>query len=148
MGWREWCVTLVLVLGVVAAPGMDSPQARSAPRSLAGNYGIFFVGQSVPSLQPESGIGVAILDDHGNVAGIETFNTGTQICDVTLTGTYTVDPNGTGRMRIGSVSPIPGCSFTFNASFVILEGGALLKLIGTDPGFIVLNEEWRRRPEY
>ena len=148
MGWREWCVAGALVLGVVAVPGMDSPQARSAPRGLAGNYGIFFVGQSVPSLQPESGIGVAILDDHGTVTGIETFNTGTQICDVTLTGTYTVDPNGTGRMSIGSVSPIAGCSFTFNASFVILEGGALLKLIGTDPGFVVLNEEWRRRPEY
>jgi hypothetical protein len=138
------------MLGVVVVPGLETPQARSTapPRRLAGNYGIFFAGQSVPSLQPESGIGAAVLDDQGAITGVETFNTGTTICEVTLSGTYTVDPNGTGRMTIGSVSPIPACSFTFTAAFVILEGGNLLKLVGTEPGFVILNEEWRRRPEY
>lgn len=150
MGWRKWWVTAVVGLGVMAVAPTDSPQARSIPhpRSLAGNWGIFFAGQSVPSLQPESGIGVAVLDASGGISGVETFNTGTQICEVTLTGSYTVEANGTGRMTIGSVSPLPACSFTFRAAFVILDGGTVLRLAGTDPGFVVINEEWRRRPEY
>ena len=150
MTWRTWCVTGGFVLALVAMPRMDSLQARSISpaRSLAGNWGISFVGQSVPSLQPESGIGVAVLDGNGGISGVETFNTGTRVCDVTLTGTYTVEPNGTGRMTIGSVSPIPDCSFTFHAAFVILDRGTVLRLVGTEPGFVILNEEWRRRPEY
>jgi hypothetical protein len=136
------------VLGVVGVPPTDTLQARSVATagSLAGEYGIFFVGQSVPSLQPSSGIGVAVLDGHGAITGVETFNAGTRICDVTVTGTYTVAPNGTGRMSLDSVSAAPECSFSFNAAFVILERGNLLKLISTDPGFVVLDEEWRRRP--
>jgi len=51
-------------------------------------------------------------------------------------------------MTIGSVSTIPACSLTFSAAFVILDRGAVLGLVGTEPGFVILNEEWRRRPEY
>ena len=45
-------------------------------------------------------------------------------------------------------TPIPACAFTFHAAFVILDGGTVLNLVGTEPGFVILNEEWRRRPEY
>ena len=34
----------------------------------------------------------------GGIPGVETF-TGTRVCDVTLTGTYMVEPNGAGRGR-------------------------------------------------
>src|SRR5258706_5430338 len=105
MGWLTWCVTSGFVLGVIVMPRLDSLQARSISpaRSLAGNWGIFFVGQSVPSLQPESGIGVAVLDGSGGISGVQTVHNGTRLCDVTLTGTLTVGPTGTGRMTIGSV---------------------------------------------
>jgi hypothetical protein len=151
MGVRAWCLTAGLALGViVTVPPAGPLQARSVspPRSLAGNYGIVFVVQSVATLRQESGIGVAVLHGDGTVTGVETFNTGTQTCEVTLTGTYTLEANGTGRMRLGSVSPIPACSFTANLAFVVFEGGNLLRMISTDPGFVVLTEEWRRRPEY
>jgi hypothetical protein len=50
--------------------------------------------------------------------------------------------------RTANASPVAACSFTFHAAFVILDGGTVLRLVGTDPGFVILNEAWRRRPEY
>jgi len=61
-------------------------------------------------------------------------------------GTYTVNStNGTGKLTLASEAPTGLCSFSFNASFVILKGGAVLKLVSTDVGFVVISEEWRRR---
>jgi hypothetical protein len=54
----------------------------------------------------------------------------------------------TGGFVLAVVSPIPACSFTFSAAFVILDRGTVLRLVGTEPGFAILNEEWRQRPEY
>ncbi|HKA53160.1 MAG TPA: hypothetical protein VKJ47_05815 [Candidatus Binatia bacterium] len=149
MQWRKWCVTGVLALGVVAVLWMEPLQARSgfSQRSVKGTYGIFFAGQSVPSLQPESGTGVITADGKGNLTGVETYNLGTQVCEnIVLKGTYTVDATtGTGKLTAESEGVSGPCSFSFNASFVILKGGALLRLASTDPGFVIISEEWRRR---
>jgi len=149
MQWRKWGVIGVLALGVATVPWMESVRARSgfSQRSVKGTYGIFFAGQSVPSLQPESGIGVITADGKGNLVGVETYNLGTQACEnIVLTGTYTVDATtGTGTLTAASEGVSDPCSFSFNASFVILKGGALLRLASTDPGFVIISEEWRRR---
>jgi hypothetical protein len=126
-----------------AHPGEIGIFAAQRQRDL----GIFFAGQSVPSLQPESGTGVITADGKGNLTGVETFNLGTQVCEnVALKGTYTVDATtGTGKLTAESEGVADPCAFSFNASFVILKGGALLRLASTDPGFVIISEEWRRR---
>jgi hypothetical protein len=144
-------MTAVLVLAVVvSAPPTGPLQARgiSPVRSLAGNWGLSFVGQVVGAQQPESGVGVVVLDDRGGITGFETFSNGTDVCHVTLTGTYTLDPNGTGHITLGADAPTAACSFTTRLTFIVLDSGNLLKMISSEPGFVVINEEWRRRPEY
>jgi hypothetical protein len=151
MGVRAWCVTAVLVLAVVVtAPPTGPLQARglSPIRSLAGNWGFSFVGQGLGSQTPSSGVGVVVLDDHGGLTGFETFSDGTHICEVTLAGTWTLQANGTGRITLGADSPATGCSFQVRLTFIVLDHGNRLKMISLEPGFVVINEEFIRRPEY
>jgi hypothetical protein len=148
MRFHKCCVIVLLAFGLVAVPEMDATHAKSgfSLRSIKGTYGFFFVVQAVPSLQPESGTGVITADGKGYVTGIETFNTGDQVCvDVGLSGTYTVNPNGTGTMSINFDSQTQDCSGSFTTSFVILDGGKIIRLAGTDPGFVTISEEWRKQ---
>jgi hypothetical protein len=146
MSRRVLYLTAALVLGVVAAAPPTGPrQARSATvGSLAGDYATFFVGQSTATQQPESGVGVVSLDDLGTITGFEVFNTGHQICEVALTGQYSLGPSGLGRMTLSGLSPIETCAFTTQKVFVVLHDG-VLRLLGTGRGFVILNEEWHRR---
>ena len=54
-----------------------------------------------------------------------------------LTGTYSSNPDGTGKMNIGgTIGPISGNVANFNSTLamVITDGGAGLQLVQTDPG--------------
>ncbi len=150
MRFRKWCVIVLLAIGIAAVTGTDTTRAKSgfSLRSIKGTYGFFFIVQAVPSLQPESGTGIITSDGKGHVTGIETFNAGDQVCeDVVLSGTYTVSPNGTGTASVKFESTTKDCSGTFHASLVILEGGNLLRLASTDPGFVTISEEWRKEQD-
>jgi hypothetical protein len=147
MSRRALSVAAALVLGaIVTAPPTGPRQARSAPPgSLAGDYATFFVGQSTATQQPESGVGVVSLDDLGTLTGFEVVNLGEQICEVPLTGRYSLGPNGMGRITLIGTSPIAGCSFRAELVFVVIHGGKVLKIMGTEPGFVATNQEWHRR---
>jgi hypothetical protein len=149
------------VLGVVAVLGLNTTPATSelsfrppcSLQSIKGTYGVFFVVQSTPGLQPESGVGVITADGAGHfVAGTETFNTGSQVCtNVALSGTYTVNPDCTDTTSITFTGQTAGCSGSCTQSLVIFQGvlgkGNLIKLIGTDPGFVTLSEEWQKQAD-
>src|SRR5262249_49775827 len=108
---------------------------------------------STPGLQPESGVGVITADGAGHfVAGTETFNTRSQGCTkMALSGTDKVNPHRTGTTRITFTGQHAGCSGSFTQSLVIFQGvlgkGNLIKLIGTDPGFVTLSEEWQKQAD-
>jgi len=91
-----------------------------------------------------AGTGIFIADGRGNLTGSETFNVGGQICDdVTISGTYTVNPDGTGSDAITFSSATPGCSGTYQQSLVISDAGRVIRLSNTSPNEPPVVEEWR-----
>jgi hypothetical protein len=107
--------------------------ARAAPAgSLNGSYGFQF------SILPNASgsLGVAKFDGAGNVALSSTFvgsgdSSGqpTPAISLTLTGTYSSNPDGTGTINIAAV---PGQSNSQTYAFVITDSGSGLLLIQTD----------------
>ena len=91
-----------------------------------------------------AGTGIFITDGKGNLTGSETFNVGGQICaNVTVSGTYTVNPDGTGTDAITFSSAAPGCSGTYQQSLVISDGGRIIRLSNASPDQPPVVEEWR-----
>ena len=145
---RQWWVMILVVCSVVAGLGRDTTQAASefSLSSIQGTYGVFFVVQAVPSLQPLSGIGVFTADGQGNVTGVATYNDGTLVCeDVAVSGTYTVNPNGTGTVSHNIESTTAGCSRSTQDSLAISNDGELIRLAGTSPGAVTFFFEWRKQ---
>ena len=132
----------VLALGVVALIMQISlPRAQAYDlSSLNGSYadslsGFFPISHGSPPIPPISAYGPVYeaglwtFDGAGGVTATLVFNFGRgnifgDNWDLNITGTYTVNTNGTGTM-----------TFTGNhrRHFVIGDGGRQLKYVGTDP---------------
>ena len=129
----------VLALGMVALMmHISLPRAQAYDlSSLNGSYadsfsGFFPVNSGSPSIShygPEYAAGLWTFDGAGGLTALAVFNFGDGVIfgdswDLNLTGTYTVNANGTGTI-----------TFTGNhrRHFVIGAGGNELKYIGTDP---------------
>src|SRR6266446_4559977 len=109
----------VVVAGVARATRAGSPQ---------GSYGVQFNNLANPGVS----IGVAAFDGAGNVAISFTFVGAGQsaggvpvnqapVFSGTLTGTYSVNPDGSGMMNL---APAPGASNGQMYAFVIIDGGS------------------------
>ena len=133
----------VLALGVVALiMHVSLPRAQAYDlSSLNGSYadsisGFFPISPGGPprpvpigAYGPEYGAGLWTFDGAGGFTALLVFNFGNGLIigdnwDLNLTGTYTVNANGTGAMTL------PG---NHRLHFVIGAGGNELKYIGTDP---------------
>ena len=126
----------VLALGVVALIMQGSlPRAQAYDlSSLNGSYADSFAGFAPPTPQANSygpvyEAGLWTFDGAGSFTARLVFNFGggailNASWSQNVTGTYTVNANGTGTM-----------TFTGNHSrhFVIGDGGRQLKYVGTDP---------------
>ena len=129
----------VLALGMVALMmHVSLPCAQAYDlSSLNGSYadsfsGFFPVTNRAPSIShygPEYAAGLWTFDGAGGVTVLVVFNFGGGLIvgdnwDLNLTGTYTVNANGTGTMTFAGIR---------RRHFVIGAGGNELKYIGTDP---------------
>ena len=80
---------------------------------LQGTYALSISGSSslVSAKQLARTIGVAIMtaDGHGNISGETTVNSAGLTCNGTLTGTYSVEPNGLGTVHYSGASSTLGC---------------------------------------
>jgi hypothetical protein len=144
------CLLIMLCAAVLVLATMETGNARSgfSVASIRGVYRLTFSGLILPGLRPESGLGIFVADGQGNITGTEVFNTDGHLCpDVTVTATYTVNPNGTGTVSADFASPTAGCSGHFDNALLLLDGGRVVKALGTGPGFVTISEEWRRQPE-
>jgi hypothetical protein len=100
--------------------------------SISGGYAFGISGTAVNS--PEAGSGVVTADGNGNItSGEETVNIGGISCHATLTGTYSVNANGTGIATVtatpDAASVAKGCiGGTGDLSLAIANGGAGLIL--------------------
>ena len=100
--------------------------ARAAsPGTLQGTYGFALDNTPIPS----GSVGAMSFDGAGNVSvTFTTVGLGSDVSGGTLTGTYTVNPNGSGTMSLVSPSGQPQGSL----AFVVTDGGAGLLLLLTD----------------
>ena len=133
----------VLALGVVALimqvslPRAQAYDLSSLNGSYAGSFSGFTpIGPHPPPVlrpisvyAPEYAAGLWTFDGAGGFTALLVFNFGDGLIFgdnwvLNLTGTYTVNPNGTGTMTL------PG---DHRRHFVMGDGGRQLKYVGTDP---------------
>ncbi len=175
-----FAAVLVSLLVFFASAGRaDSHHRNFSNASLRGTYIVSFHGWvsggggtvTGQSLGPQNGVGVLKADGQGNFTGTETanilYNTngnptassacggsstipGDAICTTSLTGTYSVNPDGTGTTT-ATATPVAGSDcrcgpvsgFTTSNSFV-MSTPEQLTIVGTDLDATVSGEAHRQ----
>ncbi len=141
------------LLTVAAAGALIAVRSAKAPagfgfskRSIRGSYASTFQGSVIQgsSLLPINGTAVLTADGNGNISGHESFVFNGTICtDVASTGTYTVNPDGSGTTSFNFTST-PECSGTYTQSLAIAESGSIVVLNNTNAGNQI-SEIWRQQ---
>ena len=141
------------LLTVAAAGALIAVRSAKAPagfgfskRSIRGSYASTFQGSVIQgsSLLPINGTAVLTADGNGNISGHESFVFNGTICaDVASTGTYTVNPDGSGTTSFKFTST-PECSGTYTQSLALAESGSIVVLNNTNAGNQI-SEIWRQQ---
>jgi hypothetical protein len=134
-----------LALVALSGPGGDAGTGQTgySKASLNGSYAGIFSGTIPHKTRSETilGTGVFIADGKGHLTGAETYTIGTTTCEATLSGTYTVGPDGRGSDSITFTPTTAGCTGgTYTQSLVIAGGGSLVLLANTNGQQI--QEQW------
>lgn len=131
--------------GVSTAHAQRSFSTASIRGSYATSYSVALPNPSGPT-QYLSGTGVYQADGVGHLTGQETTNTNGQVCSGTMTGTYTVNPDGTGTVSVTFTATTPGCpDVSFQQSLVILDSGRIVRVADMMPTEITIFEEWQKQ---
>jgi hypothetical protein len=117
-------------------------------RSIKGSYATTFQGtvlnESGTPL-PIAGTAVITADGQGHISGHESFVfDGAPCTDVASTGTYTVNPDGSGTASFTFSSSTSGCSGSYTQSLVIADSGRIVVLNNTNEGNQI-SETWRQQ---
>ena len=150
--WKSWFLALLAVGVAVGAGYGDSlghGQGVFSDASIRGSYGISYCVALVnPSgaTQLLSGTGVCHLDGAGHLTGEETTNTNGEVCSGTLSGTYSVNANGTGTASVTFSPTTTGCSvISFQQSLIIIDSGRIVRVADTIPTEVTIFEEWQKQ---
>ena len=142
----------VFVLGV-------APRARAgedkgcSDATLEGSFGYTSTGTLLPSYVPPpfagpfGEVGRQTFDGKGKTKATATLSANGNIQEVTIAGTYTVNPDCTGSMTL-NVSPIGA---TVDAYLVVDDDGTEIRVVGTDSGVIetrVYKKQFREGREH
>lgn len=138
---------LIILSGVVCAAYVRGNAAAARPfslRSIRGAYagrfsGTFFTNSGTLLM---GGTGVFVADGKGNISGHESYSLSGTPCNAAVTGTYTVNPDGSGTLSAAFNTTDPGCeSGTYTQSLAISDSGHQVVLSNSNPGQ-VLDEVW------
>lgn len=107
--------------------------SRAAAGGLNANFAFGFAGTVIsrPATGPIAGNGIFAFASAGTLTGTETFNAIGTICTGTLSGTYTLNTDGTGTITVTFTSTTCG-SMTGHSSFVLSNAQDRMDLVGTD----------------
>jgi hypothetical protein len=120
------------------ATGTPTPSATPTgfgPASFKGAYSLRFAGKGANNGNPDDGVG--ILDSNGisTVTGSLTENKHGTICHFDLSGSYTVNPNGTAAINLIATPISGGCAAGAAVQASVLfnmgNGVAFVNTIGT-----------------
>ena len=100
-------ISSVILVAMWAQQGSAVQPAGFSNRSFSGSYALGISG-TVVSVGPVAGTGVLTSDGNGNLVGSETISYGLGPCVLSLIGTYSVDPDGTGTGSVTVLSATGG----------------------------------------
>ena len=145
--WAALALALAVRVGV--SRSVVQAQRVFSDTSIHGRYGITYT-VALPNPQGPtqflSGTGVYEADGAGHLTGEETTNANGEVCSGTLTGTYTVNPNGTGTTSVTFTPTTNGCSVvSFQQSLVIVDSGRIVRVADTIPTQVTILEEWQKQ---
>jgi hypothetical protein len=151
MRFRGFGLTVALCMLSISLAGGGNAAARAgfSLTSLKGSYAGIFSGQvdTGTGLVPIVGSGIFVSDGHGNLSGHENYTVATSTCEAEISGTYTINPDGSGTDAITftvSATSSPDCtSGDYTQDLAIAEQGKLILLTNTNGDAI--NEEWRKQ---
>jgi len=134
---------LALALGLTSVANAENKACTNA--TLKGAFGYSSTGTLLetyvppPFAGPFAEVGTQTFDGKGGTTAIATLSSNGNIVPITVTGTYTVNPDCTGTLTL-QVSPF---NATVHANFVIEKDGNAFQAIETEPGLIVTRMAWR-----
>ena len=142
---------LALLCSSCGSPSSAAAATTFSQSSIKGSYALSFavaVGGGA-AIDYTGGTGVIVSDGKGNLSGTESYSdtNGTVCSDLPLSGTYTVNPDGSGLANItyGSGSSGAECSGTFAQTLSIANGGALVKTTNIATNVAQLSGDWTRQ---
>lgn len=135
---------VALGLGLVSAASAENRACTNA--TLRGSFGYSSTGTLLDTYVPEpfagpfAEVGTQIFDGNGGTSATATLSSNGNIVPITVTGTYSVNPDCTGTMTL-DISPFGA---TVHVNFVIDKNGNAFQAIETEPGVIVTRTAWRQ----
>ena len=131
------------------SPGSAAAATTFSKSSIKGSYALSFavaVGGGA-AIDYTGGTGVMVSDGKGNLSGTESYSdTNGLVCTgLTLSGTYTVNPDGTGLANITYSSSDAECSGSFAQTLAIANGGSLVKTTNIATNVEQLSGDWTRQ---
>jgi len=142
----------ILAFLILLAPLAGAQGGGFSNHSFRGSYTLGIIG-TVVSVGPVAGTGLLTSDGRGNLVGSETISYGIGPCVLSLSGTYSVNPDGTGTgsvtvtQAVGGSLCASGSGDTVDFSFVLSgpTGAAdKIKLSETSTGFAILAQGERQ----
>jgi len=132
---KTFTIAAITALALCIAPTAKADDKGCSTATLKGAFVFTSTGFIVAPAQvagPLGEVGLQTFDGKGNTNATATISVNGNIIQLTLTGTYTVNPDCTGTFTF-QVSPI---GITSHLYFVIDQGGNGFQALVTDQGII------------
>ncbi len=127
----------------LAVNGNAATRSGFSSASLKGSYAGKFSGNidAGGDLLPFHGIGIFVSDGKGNLSGHETYTVDTTPCEASISGTYTINADGSGTNAVTFTTSSPGCtSGSYTQGLAIAQRGKEILLSNTNGDQV--SEEW------
>ena len=137
---KTFAIAAVAALALGLAPTAKADDKGCSNATLNGTFAFTSSGfiTTPPALAgPFAGVGTQTFDGNGTMTAAGTQSQNGNILQVTITGTYTVNPDCTGTLTLLAS---PG-GFTSHFFFVIDDTGNEFLAICTDPGVVLTRIE-------
>ncbi|MDO8431932.1 MAG: hypothetical protein Q7S58_05915 [Candidatus Binatus sp.] len=143
--------SLLLLFTGERAGGSAFATSGFSNKSFKGSYAVGFSGTDL-TVGPIAGTGILIADGKGNLTGTETIKDGPIVCTESFSGTYGINPDGTGTGSVTVTSTPDGgiCASSIGNvitfSLVLSGNGSSnqIKLSETNPNYVILGSGERQ----
>ena len=142
---KTFAIAIATTLAVSVATTARAGDQECSDATVKGTFAYTSTGfiTSPPDLAgPFASVGTQTFDGNGGTTAAAWVSQNGTILPVTITGTYTVDPDCTGTFTV-EIAPV---GITAHVFFAIDENGAEFRALQTDPGIVVTGIARRQFP--